>query len=117
MTVRDIAEAFAELCRTEKWAEAGETFWADDIVSIEAMEGDMARLEGRAAVRAKAEWWDANHEVHGSETRGPYVNGTQFALVISLDVTAKATGERSRMEEVALYTVRDGRIVEERFFY
>jgi ketosteroid isomerase-like protein len=32
-------------------------------------------------------------------------------------VTPKATGKRMQMDEVAVYTVRDGKIVEERFFY
>jgi ketosteroid isomerase-like protein len=32
-------------------------------------------------------------------------------------LTPKATGERVTMEEVALYTVKDGKITEERFFY
>jgi ketosteroid isomerase-like protein len=32
-------------------------------------------------------------------------------------VTAKATGQRFQMEEMALYTVKDGKIVGEQFFY
>ena len=31
----------------------GEKYWADDVVSIEAMEGPMARLEGKAAALGK----------------------------------------------------------------
>jgi ketosteroid isomerase-like protein len=34
-----------------------------------------------------------------------------------MDLTPKATGERITMDEVGLYTIRDGKIVEERFFY
>ena len=34
-----------------------------------------------------------------------------------IDVTRKQTGERVKMDEVGLYTVRSGKIVEERFFY
>jgi ketosteroid isomerase-like protein len=55
--------------------------------------------------------------VHGFETSGPYVNGDQFALRFKIDVTPKASGQRTQMEEVGLYTVRDGKIAEERFFY
>ncbi len=117
MTTREIAEAFAALCREGRHAEAGERFWAADIVSIEAMDGPMARLQGRDAVKAKSDWWVANHEVHGGTTEGPYVNGDGFALVFSLDVTPKQTGQRMSMREVGLYTVRDGKVVEERFFY
>ena len=117
MTVRDVAEAFAALCREGRHEEAGRRFWAEGIVSVEAMDGPMARCEGLAAVRAKTEWWVANHEVHGGSTEGPFVNGDQFALVFQLDVTAKATGQRMQMREVGIYTVSDGKVVEERFFY
>jgi len=117
MTTREIADAFATLCREGRFEEAGERFWSDQIVSIEAMPGEMQRVAGRAAVVAKGEWWSANHEIHSAETHGPYVNGEQFALRFVLDVTRKEDGMRLAMDEVGLYTVRDGRVVEERFFY
>jgi len=117
MTVKEIAEAFAALCREGRFAEAGERFWSDDIVSIEASTGEMAHLEGREAVKAKTAWWEANHEVHGFETRGPYLNGAQFALHFTIDVTPKTTGERTTQDELAVYTVKDGKVVEERFFH
>ena len=34
-----------------------------------------------------------------------------------MDVTQRESGNRIKMDEVALYTVKDGKIVEERFFY
>jgi ketosteroid isomerase-like protein len=34
-----------------------------------------------------------------------------------MDFTNKETGQRMQMDEHALYTVKDGKIVEERFFY
>jgi ketosteroid isomerase-like protein len=45
------------------------------------------------------------------------VNGDQFAVGFKIDVTPKADGKRMQMEEVGLYTVRGGKIAEERFFY
>jgi ketosteroid isomerase-like protein len=117
MTTREIAEAFAALCKDGKHEEAGARFWSDDVVSIEAMDGPMARLEGRTAVKGKSDWWYANHEFHGGATHGPFVNGDAFALIFEMDVTAKQTGERTQMKEIGLYTVRDGKVVEERFFY
>ena len=32
----------------------GENYWADDVVSIEAMDGPMARVEGGEAVMGKS---------------------------------------------------------------
>jgi ketosteroid isomerase-like protein len=117
MTVREIAEQFAALCKAGQHEEAGARFWSDDIVSREAMEGPMAELRGRAAVKGKGDWWYANHEIHSAVTEGPYVHGDQFALVFKLDVTAKESGQRMQMTEVGLYTVAGGKVVEERFFY
>ena len=117
MTIQEIAADLVALCKAGKFDEAGEKYWADDVVSVEAMPGDMARLTGKDAARAKGEWWSANHEVHAFEVTGPFVNGDQFAVGFKMDLTPKATGERTTMDEVGLYTVRDGKIVEERFFY
>lgn len=117
MSVADIAAGFTALCKAGKFDEAGKTYWSEDVVSIEAMPGPMAEARGKAAVLAKGDWWAANNEIHSFETEGPFPNGDQFAVIFRMDVTAKATGQRNRMDEVGLYTVRDGQIIEERFFY
>jgi ketosteroid isomerase-like protein len=116
MSTAEVAKQFAAALEAGKFDEA-ERFWSDEIVSYEAMEGPMREVRGRAAVHGKAEWWNANHDVHSFETAGPYVNGDRFALRFRIDVTPKATGQRMQMEEIGLYTVKDGKIVEERFFY
>jgi ketosteroid isomerase-like protein len=116
MTIRDIAHDLVALCKQGKFEEAGEKYWADDVLSVEPM-GDNPELRGKAAVRGKSEWWAANHEVHSAEVGGPYVNGDQFVVRFTMDMTIKASGERRTMDEVGLYTIRNGKIAEERFFY
>ncbi|MDB5415648.1 MAG: hypothetical protein JWR10_3983 [Rubritepida sp.] len=115
MNIRPTAEAFTAALKQGDFAGA-HAFWHDDVSSIEAM-GDPAAVYGKAAVLAKSEAWMAAHEVHGFEVAGPYVNEDQFALTMRIDVTIKATGHRMTMQEVALYTVQDEKVVEERFFY
>ena len=117
MTTREIADAVVALSKAGNLEAIGKTYWADDIVSLEDMEGPMGRLEGRAAVTAKNDWWNGAHEVHNVETHGPFVHGNQFAVRWVMDVTQKESGNRITMDEVALYTIKDGKIVEERFFY
>lgn len=116
MSTAEIAKQFAAFLKQGK-AEEAEKLWSDDIVSIEAMDGPMQVCSGLKAVKAKGEWWMANHEIHAFETHGPYVNGDQFALRFFVDVTRKESGERVAMDEIGLYTVKNGRVVEERFFY
>jgi ketosteroid isomerase-like protein len=116
MDTQELAKAFAAMLAEGRDREASETFWAEDIVSREAMDGPMAMVQGREAIFAKHQWWYDNHEIHGVAVAGPFVNGDQFALRFSMDVTPKG-GARLQMDEIGLYTVRHGKIVEERFFY
>ena len=116
MTTQELATAFAALCKSGQFDAAGKKYWSDDIVSCEPMPGDMARIQGRAAVDAKGAWWYANHEIHGTQVEGPYVHGDQFVVRFTMDVTPKG-GKRMGMDEVGLYTVKGGKIVEESFFY
>lgn len=119
MSTQDIANDLVALCRQGKFDESGEKYWADDVVSIEAggPPGMDPVSRGKDAVRGKGEWWANAHEIHSADAEGPYVNGDQFIVRFKLDTTFKETGQRSQMDEMALYTVRDGKIVEERFFY
>ncbi len=117
MSIEAVAKDFTALCAAGEFEKAGEKYWAADVVSIEPMAGPMQVAKGLEAVRGKSEWWYANHEIHSTAAHGPFVNGDQFAVRFDMDVTPKQSGERMQMQEVGLYTVRDGKIVEERFFY
>lgn len=117
MTVQELAKDFTELLKQGDDEAAASKYNADDIVSHEAQEGPMAVSRGREALQKKSEWWRANHEVHGGSVEGPFVNGDQFAVRFTYDLTPKSTGERVTMDEVGLYTVKNGKITEERFFY
>ncbi len=116
MTTAELAADFAAMCAAGHFDQAGEKYWSSDIVSVEAM-GPETHATGIDAVRAKGEWWYANHEIHNIEAHGPFVNGDQFIVRFKMDVTNKQSNDRMQMDEEALYTVKNGKIVEERFFY
>jgi ketosteroid isomerase-like protein len=115
MSAADTAKTFTAALKRQDYA-AAEAMWSDYVVSIESMDGPMQRLEGRKAVHGKSAWWFDNHTIHSFDCQGPFVNGDQFALVFKIDVTNKESGQRIAMEEVALYTVRGGKVCEERFY-
>lgn len=119
MTTQEVADTLAKLCSQGKFEEAGEKLYSPDIVSVEpaAPPGQSREAKGMAAVRAKGEWWVANHEVHSSKVEGPVVAGSHFAVTFKLDVTFKPEKRRFHMEEVAVYKVAGGKIVREEFFY
>ena len=116
MTTQDIANDLVALCREGKFGESGEKYWADDVLSVEPM-GDNPQSRGIAAARGKGEWWVNNHDIHGVEVEGPYVNGDQFVVRFKMDVTPKASGQRMTVDEMGVYTIKAGKIAEERFFH
>ena len=119
MTTQEVADNLVKLCSEGKFAEATEALYSPDIVSMEAgaPPGQSRESKGIAAVKAKGEWWSANHEIHGATVEGPLVAGSHFAVTFKLDVTFKPQGRRFTMEEVAVYKVVNGKVVYEEFFY
>jgi len=54
--------------------------------------------------------------MHGGYSNEPIVAGNHFAVLMGMDVTMKGAG-RMKMDEIAVYEVKDGKIVKEQFFY
>jgi len=117
-----VGKTLIDLCRQGKNLEAVETLYSPDIVSIEAMSDPSmpAKTEGLDAVKAKNKWWMENHEIHSAEAEGPWPNEDRFIVRFKYEVTPKAgpmSGKRMTMDETALYTVKEGKISQEEFFY
>ena len=115
-----VAEELADLCRAGKNLDAVNKLYSPKVVSIEpAGSPEMpAEMRGIDAIRKKNEWWYANNDIHSVEADGPFIgHGDQFAMHYTWDVTAKQTGKRITMSEMALYTVQDGKTAREQFFY
>jgi hypothetical protein len=122
MNTLDVGKKLVELCTAGKFADAIGQLYAPDIVSIEASAppGGKQRMEGLAAVKEKNVWWEKNHKVHDCKVMGPWPNGDRFIVYFKLDVTPKVgpmSGKRFTMEETGLYTVKNGKVVQEEFFY
>lgn len=118
MNTQEIANKLVAVCKAGKFEDA-QVLYAPDAVSVEASAppGGQREAVGLAAIKAKGEWWVANHEVHSMQVAGPWPHDDRFIVGFRFDVTMKPTGKRFTMEEMALYTVKDGKIVREEFFY
>ena len=90
--------------------------WAPTIASCEGF-GAEVEWRGKDAAIAKNKDWMEKHIVHGGSAQGPYIGASGFAVHFEIDVEEKATGTRWKMTEVGVYTVKDGKIASERFFY
>jgi hypothetical protein len=117
MSVRTVASKFVELCRQGKNFDVMRTLYAADIVSVE---GDGEETAGQDPVIKKSEDWVSDKTFNGETVAGPFFNGPnpdQFVVFFTLDVTPKATSQRTIIEEVAVYTVKNDKITREQFFY
>lgn len=110
----DLGKTLVELFNQNKADEWIKGVWSRDVESIEGT-GQVAR--GRDQILAKWDWWTNNHEVLGASAEGPYVGATGFAVKFQLNVKDKSTGNDMNMTEVAVYSVKDGKITREEFMY
>lgn len=119
MTTMEVGRKLVDLCREGKNLEAIETLYSPDIVSVEpaAMHNMPAEISGIQAVLGKSKWWIENHEIHAAHCDGPFPHGERFIVRFSYDVTSKPMNQRFKMDEMGLYTVQNGKIVREEFFY
>ena len=119
-TTTAVAEELVSFCRVGKNLEAINQLYSPDIVSVESMGNEQMprEMKGIDAIMAKNKWWSENNTVNGATIEGPFIgDNDKFAVYYNYDVTSKQTGQRNQMEEMALYTVKDGKVVREQFFY
>jgi ketosteroid isomerase-like protein len=121
MTTQEVGNKLVELCKANKNMDAVEQLYSKDVESIEAFESpdpNMKRVtKGIDGIRKKHEWWYAETELHSGDVKGPFFHGDDhFSVFFALDVTMKSMKERMQMEEIAVYEVKGGKIVRERFF-
>jgi len=115
----EVGKKLVEYCKNNQVLKAVQELYSSDIESQEAMETPEmpARVKGLDAIKKKNKQWEESMEVHSSQVDGPFPLGDRFAVHFKYDTTEKKTNKRWQMEEVALYTVKNGKIVKEEFFY
>jgi ketosteroid isomerase-like protein len=122
MDTKQIGEKLVSLCSNGKNLDAIDSLYSADIVSVEAHGSPEmpAEMRGIDKIRGKNQWWYDNNEVHSAKVEGPYPHNDRFAVRFHYEVTPKAgpqKGKRLKMDEVGIYTVKNGKIVREEFFY
>jgi hypothetical protein len=121
MTTQQIANRLYELCNQGKYEEAIKELYSPDAESIEpakaAAQGWEIRVKGMEKFQEKGKKWQSMTETfHGASTTKPIIAGNQIALGLTMDVTMKGM-PRNKFEEIAVYEVKDGKIIREEFFY
>lgn len=120
MTTQEVADRFYQLSEQGDFNRIQDELFAQNAVSIEppqAASMGMQNAEGLEAIKKKgADWESMVEEMHGGYTSKPVVGGTHFAVAMGMDVTMKGAG-RMKMDEIAVYEVKNGKIVKEQFFF
>jgi hypothetical protein len=119
MTTTEIAAQLVVLCREGRFLDAVKTLYADNVVSVESIDyqGSGREMYGKEAVLGKNVAWLDDNDVHSASGMGPFVSPEKFAVWHSFEWTRRASGERVKFTEVAVYTVVDGKIAHEEFLY
>ena len=118
METKEIAEKLVSWCKAGDFEKPYEHLFSQEIVSIENDgKGENGTVQGFEGVQKKGEWWRDNFEVHEAQVSEPLVAHNWFSVRFDLDTTHKPSGNRSKMSEIGIYQVRDGKIIKEQFFY
>lgn len=118
MNTAEIAARLVALCREGNWHAAQTELFAPDAVSREqeASPAFPQETKGLSAISEKGKRWESMVEqFHSLAVSDPIVAGASFACTMTLDITMKGA-PRSKMTELCVYVVKDGKIVSEAFF-
>lgn len=118
MTTQEVANRLVALCREGKHQQVVKELYAPDIVSVEP-EGMPNRIvQGLEAIVAKGEKFESMLEkVNTSVISDPIVAENFFSCSMLMNVHFKGNPNAIDMDEVCVYTVNNGKIVREEFFY
>lgn len=115
-----IAQTYVALVKEQKHLELIESLYSDDAVSIEpfARPGAGRTTEGKAAILGKSQAFDAVFKVESQKISDPWPHGDdKFAVHMTFEMTHIESGNTRSMDEIAVMTIRDGKISSEEFFY
>ena len=120
MTTKDVASRFQALANEGKFQAIQDELFSQDAESIEPASGisiGMKNAQGLDAIREKGKLFNEQvEEMHGGYSSDPVVGGDYFSVAMGMDVTMKGAG-RMNLDEIAVYEVKDGKIIKEQFFY
>jgi hypothetical protein len=121
MTTQELADQYVEMIRAGRSPEIYDQFYSSEIICKEpehaAAMGIPILTTGIAAVRDKSKArMETIAESHGAYCTEPVVSGDYFSVAMGREVTFK-NGDRRKFDEIAVFGVKNNKIVSETFFY
>lgn len=117
METQQVADRFYELSEQNAFEQILAELYSKDAKSVEPANAPLANADGLDAIIEKGKQFNEMvEEMHGGYCSKPLVAGNFFTCTMGMDVTFKGQN-RMKMDEVAVYEVKDGKIILEQFFY
>jgi hypothetical protein len=118
MSTQQIANRLSALFKENKWEEAQEELFDSDAMSIEPYNhAGLKTVKGIQAIKQKTKDFNQQFdEVHSGYVTDPIVAGKYISFGMGMDAINK-NGIRIKLDEIAVYEVREGKIIKEQFFY
>jgi hypothetical protein len=121
MTTQEVANRYMELEKQGKHGEIKAELYSNDVVCIEPEHAVAMGMQtvtiGLEAGLAKGKKLAENiEEIHSGYHTEPVVVGNFFSMAMGFDATYKIGGRR-KFDEIAVFEVKDGKIIKEQFFY
>ncbi len=118
MTTQEVANRLVELCRTGQHEQAVQELYAPDIVSVEPEGAPNRMVTGLSAIAEKSKKFESMIEkVNKSSVSDPIVAENFFSCNMLMNIQMKGAPVAIDMDEICVYTVHQGKIVREEFFY
>jgi len=118
MTTQDVAKRLVALCRSGNYEQAIKELYSEDIVSVEPEGAPHRIVKGLAAIAEKGVAFQSKIEkVNSNVVTDPIVAENFFTCAMLLNVHMKGVPVPIDMHELCVYTVKDGKVVKEEFFY
>lgn len=114
-----IAQRFVALCREGKMQEIHQELYAKDAISVEP-EGSPypSQVQGLDQMAQKGETWRKMvGAMNASSFSAPVVAENYFTLGMYMNIDMVNGPKGIDMDEICVFEVRDGKIVQEEFFY
>ena len=118
MSTQEVANKLVRLCREGQWEQAVMELYSPNIISEEP-EGVPNRIvSGFKALAEKGKAFQSKIEkINSSFISDPIVAENFFSITMKMNVNMHGVPTPIDMDEVCVYTVNNGKVVKEQFFY
>jgi hypothetical protein len=117
MTTKEVAAKFYEYMQQGDFNKIYNELFSEVATSEESPISDWPKAVGMAAIHEKGKRWNEQiDEMFGGTTAEPVVAGNYFTSFMTMDFKLKGR-DRTTMEEIGFYEVKDGKIISEKFYY